>query len=147
MILCVHASGRPHQKIFLAYKQQQGMHAPYHAAVASCSFVGNCSPICTIHCCFAMIALSFVHQHCRCLHHTSTLPPSLLPASCLAVCCCCCSWCCLLLLQELSRTAAAAGLPGADSWTSPGEWAPLWTAITKVRLAMCPMKIAPDVKP
>lgn len=37
-------------------------------------------------------------------------------------------------LQELSRTAAAAGLPGAESWTSPGEWAPTWAAITKVRL-------------
>uniref|UniRef100_A0A383WLS7 Uncharacterized protein n=1 Tax=Tetradesmus obliquus TaxID=3088 RepID=A0A383WLS7_TETOB len=36
------------------------------------------------------------------------------------------------LIQELSRTAAAAGLPGADSWTSPGEWAPMWAAITKV---------------
>ncbi|KAF6251712.1 glutathione synthetase ATP-binding domain-like protein [Scenedesmus sp. NREL 46B-D3] len=36
------------------------------------------------------------------------------------------------LVQELSRTAAAAGLPGADSWTSPGNWAPMWAAITKV---------------
>ncbi|KAF8071284.1 R1 [Scenedesmus sp. PABB004] len=37
------------------------------------------------------------------------------------------------LLQELSRVAAAAGLPGAESW-APGSatWAPVWAAICKV---------------
>lgn len=48
-----------------------------------------------------------------------------------AVGCCCCCW---LLLQELSRTAAGAGLPGADSWAQPGSstWPAVWSAITKV---------------
>jgi alpha-glucan,water dikinase len=38
------------------------------------------------------------------------------------------------LVQELSQVAAAAGLPGADSWTRPGSttWPPVWKAITKV---------------
>lgn len=38
------------------------------------------------------------------------------------------------LIQELSRVAAAAGLPGADSWAQPGSstWPAVWSAITKV---------------
>ena len=40
----------------------------------------------------------------------------------------------LLPLQELSRVAAAAGLPGADSWVQPNSstWPAVWAAITKV---------------
>jgi alpha-glucan,water dikinase len=38
------------------------------------------------------------------------------------------------LVQELSRVAAAAGLPGADSWVQPNSstWPAVWAAITKV---------------
>jgi hypothetical protein len=40
----------------------------------------------------------------------------------------------LLSLQELSRVAAAAGLPGAGSWVQPNSstWPAVWAAITKV---------------
>lgn len=39
------------------------------------------------------------------------------------------------LVQELSRVAAAAGLPGADSWAQPNSntWPSVWAAITEVR--------------
>lgn len=42
----------------------------------------------------------------------------------------------LIVLQELSGVAAAAGLPGADSWTQQGSstWPQVWAAITKVSL-------------